>query len=332
VPRLSFAFALLLATVACNPKSLKPNFCKTVTDCKRGETCNPDTRMCEPMTTDGSVERAEAGVDAIDGRDASDVGEAPPATCRTKPMLCADGGYDGSPGVCEVEAGICVQCLTDGDCSQDSTKPICDTHLCRACKADSECTDPTICMTDGHCATTDEVIFVEFNSNGCPSANGSSTNPYCAPNDAVPHVGSGKNVIVIRGPVADRMTVNTAGFSPVIVGKKSASIPATAATAIQVLSDTVLVRDLTVTGGTAATSRGIIVSGATTGALPGADCGSRTRSWLARSPSRTSPSWATIRSAFRAPTVSTRRTSWSLEARATSRSALPATSYRVAPW
>jgi hypothetical protein len=179
-------------------------------------------------------------------------------------MLCADGGYDGSPGVCEADAGICVQCLMDSHCAGSPKTPICDARLCRACKTDAECPDPTICMADGHCATVDEVMFVEFNSNGCPGATGRSTNPYCLPNDAVTRIASGKNVIVIRGPVADRLTLNTTGFSPVVIGKNSASIPATAAIAIQVLSDTVLIRDLTVTGGTAATSKGIIVSGATT--------------------------------------------------------------------
>ena len=45
--------------------------------------------------------------------------------------------------------------------------------------------DPGVCMTDGHCATSGEVIFVEFNSSGCPAPDGSSAKPYCAPNDAV---------------------------------------------------------------------------------------------------------------------------------------------------
>ena len=43
-----------------------------------------------------------------------------------------------------------------------------------------------------------------------------------------------------------------------------AGIPATAATAVQVLSDTVLIRDLAVNGGTAATSKGIVVTGSST--------------------------------------------------------------------
>ena len=40
-------------------------------------------------------------------------------------------------------------------------------------------------MVDGHCAVSDEIIFVEFNSNGCPGATGGSADPYCTPNEAV---------------------------------------------------------------------------------------------------------------------------------------------------
>jgi hypothetical protein len=260
VSRLPVAIALILGTVACNPKSLKSGYCNQSTDCASG-TCNADHRC---SSTDGSTDGPEAG-DVADGngRDGGDVHDVAPPRCP-QTIACADGGYDGSPGVCEPDAGVCVECLQDKDCSQDPKTPICDAHLCRACKTDTECPDPAICMTDGHCATSGEVMFVEFNSNGCPGATGSSTNPYCAPNDAVAHVATGKNVIIIRGPIADRLTINTTGSSPAIVGKNGASIPATAATAIQVLSDTVLIRDLTVTGGTAATSKGIIVSGATT--------------------------------------------------------------------
>jgi hypothetical protein len=261
-PAVAVTFASMLATAACNPKSLKPDYCNQPTDCA-SRMCNTDTHRCE--STDASVDHPQVGdaVDGADGRDGSDVHEVAPPTCRAQPMQCADGGYDGSTGVCEPDAGVCVQCLSDNDCSQASKTPICEAHVCRPCQVDTECPDPAICMADGHCAIG-EVMFVEFNSNGCPGATGSSASPFCLPNDAVTHVGTGKNVIVIRGPVADRLTLNTVGFSPVIIGKNSASIPATAATAIQVLSDTVLIRDLTVTGGTSATSKGIAVSGTTT--------------------------------------------------------------------
>ena len=89
---------------------------------------------------------------------------------------CADGGFDGAFGVCEPEAGVCVQCLSYDDCSINKKKPICDTQACRACRSDSECPDPAICMTDGHCATGGEVIFVDYSSTTCPGS-GTSANP-----------------------------------------------------------------------------------------------------------------------------------------------------------
>lgn len=265
--RLAIVLALAGFAVACNPKSLKQGYCHTTSDCKgAGETCNPITRKCE-QKMDGSAEHADAGdagPDGADARDASDAADTAPVTCRTNEALCADGGYDGGPGVCEPDAAVCVECLDDTNCAGKPTSPICQNHVCRACKADAECPDPKICMTDGHCATSDEVVFVEFNSSGCPGANGTASNPYCTPNDGVMHLTSGQNVLVIRGATADRLILNTSGIAPVVIGRNSASIPATAATAIQVLSDSVLIRDLTVTGGTAPGSRGFVASGATT--------------------------------------------------------------------
>jgi len=119
-------------------------------------------------------------------------------------------------------------------------------------------------MADGHCATTSEVIFVEFNNGGCAGADGTSAKPYCAPNDGVAQLAAGRNVIVLLGASGDRMTLNTNGVSPVIIGRSSGSVPATAATAITVLSDTVLIRDLSVNAGTAPTSKGIAATGAST--------------------------------------------------------------------
>lgn len=259
--RFWIACAFVVAVAACNPTSLKPGYCHTNKDCTMGKTCNPKTLMCWDM--DASSD-ADAQGDGKDGGDAKDAEVAPPPRCP-QTINCADGGYDGSAGVCEPDAGMCVECLEDNDCASKPKTPICEARTCRACKTDAECkSGPSICMTDGHCATTGEVIYVEFNPSGCPGADGSSTKPFCTPNDAVARLADGVNVIVIRGPAADRMTLNTTGFSPVIVGKNNASVPATAATAIQVMSDNVLIRDLTVTGGTAITSKGIVVSGSST--------------------------------------------------------------------
>lgn len=265
--RLTLAFVLVLAAVACNPTKLKPGYCNFNSDCASGK-CDPDTRMCK--TTDAGVDSPDVGdaldatdgTDSRDGADGSDVHEVAPPRCPDT-ISCADGGYDGSAGVCEEDAGICVQCLKDSHCAGPKT-PICEGRLCRACKADTECPDPMICMADGHCATAGEVVYVEFNANGCPGANGTAGSAFCTPNEGVARLTAAQNVLVIRGATADRMTLNTGSIAPVIIGKAGASIPATAATAIQVSSDVVLIRDLLVTGGIAAGSKGIAATGSST--------------------------------------------------------------------
>ena len=126
-------------------------------------------------TDDGSVDRSEVGdgTDARDGGDALDGGDA-----RDVPFRCTgnDQCGDGGPKVCEPDAGMCVECFRDEHCMAKPKTPICEALMCRACKVDSECPDPQICMSDGHCATS-EVMFVEFRSTGCGTADGSSGNP-----------------------------------------------------------------------------------------------------------------------------------------------------------
>jgi hypothetical protein len=124
-------------------------------------------------------------------------------------------------------------------------------------------------MTDGHCATGDEVIFVESVASGCPNPDGTSGKPYCMLSDAVPKLRADRNIIVIRGALSDRLTLGTTGFSPVVIGRRSssneaASIPAVNMTAITVTSDNVLIRDLLVNAGTSTASKGIVVSGSST--------------------------------------------------------------------
>jgi hypothetical protein len=211
------------------------------------------------------------GGDARDGGDAKDAEVAPPPRCPTT-INCADGGYDGSAGVCAIEAGMCVECLQDNDCASKSKTPICEGRMCRACKTDAECkSEPNICMTDGHCATNGEVIYVEFNPSGCSAADGTTTKPFCTPNEGVASLDSTtmKTVIVIRGATNNQMNLATTGVKPVIVGKKNsagtdASILAGAATGIVVASDDVLIRDLLVNAGTTSASKGIVVTGSST--------------------------------------------------------------------
>src|SRR5665213_1154848 len=175
-------------------------------------------------------------------------------------------GHTGKT-VCS-RSGACVECVTSSDCTADKTKPICGTtNQCQPCVADSDCTAaPGVCMTDGHCATPTEVLYVQFNSSGCPTPDGSLGNPYCAPNDAVGHLAPGIDVIIIVGAANNQMMLNTNEVSPVVIGRKDSggnagSILAGAATALTVSAGTVLIRDLTVNAGTISTSKGILVTG-----------------------------------------------------------------------
>src|SRR5262249_43534019 len=116
-----------------------------------------------------------------------------------------------------------------------------------------------------------EVIFVDYSATPCPGA-GTSASPLCSLPSAMAALFVGRNVIVIRGPADDKLTLNTMSVSPVIIGRKNAaganaSVPAGAGTAILVSSDQVLIRDLAIAGGTASTSKGIVVSGPVSGAM-----------------------------------------------------------------
>jgi hypothetical protein len=281
VRRLAVVLALAGFVVACNPKSLKPGYCNTQKDCTTSETCDPMTRKCVPKT-DGSADRAEVSdggpdgadaSDASDTRDASDAGDTPPVTCRTNEALCTDGGYDGGPGVCEREAGICVECLHDTDCAtRNATTPICDQdNRCRACKTDAECPVPNVCMTDGHCATSDEVVFVEAGSPACSPPDGSTTNTYCTLSDGVLHVGgtTGRSTLVVRGPFNGPLVIDSVVGMVLVVGKPSAAGAAQIGagvntTGITVSNSGAIIRDLMVFNGGGPSSKGIVASGATT--------------------------------------------------------------------
>src|SRR4051812_35512621 len=162
--RSSILLAVALASVACNPKSLRTGYCHTNGDCA-SKMCNTESRLCiqlDASATDG------------DGGDGPETG---PPKCMNKDD-CADHGTNK---VCDTGDGKCVECLpTDNPCT--ATSPICASKTCHPCADDLEC-DAGVCMKDGHCAGSDEIIFVEFNSNGCPGADGSTTKPYCTPND-----------------------------------------------------------------------------------------------------------------------------------------------------
>lgn len=231
--------------------------CATNGECAQKSPQTPacDKGECYACTTDDQCSNATMPI--CDGH-----------ACRACDLNADCASKTATPAC--ASSGKCVECATSTDCA--GTKPVCNTsaNTCRACASDAECpADPGVCMADGHCAATGEVIFVEFNASGCAGADGTSAKPYCAPNDGVAHLAAGHNVIVLRGAFGAQMMLNTSAISPVIIGRMNASsvvgsVPATVSTAITVSSDTVLIRDLTVNFGSTSTSKGIAVTGAST--------------------------------------------------------------------
>lgn len=170
-------------------------------------------------------------------------------------------------------AGQCsVPCATNADCASDPLGSVCDGGGCRPCLNDAECTvGAGICLDTqgGLCARSDQAVFVEFATGGCPNADGSATHPYCTPNAALAALPSGAEALIIRGPVNDPITIAANLDGLLIVGAPNAagtpaSIPAGAGTAILASNGYDDVRDLAIVGGTAATSIGIAVTGAST--------------------------------------------------------------------
>jgi hypothetical protein len=252
VKRFCFALAIACVAIACNPKSLRPNYCRNDRECTEGRVCGPKF-MCEEPN-DGSV-------DSIDGGDARDGAEVP-FRCKG-PSDCTDGGLK----VCEPDAGMCVGCLANSDCSE-STQPICNlsTRMCERCTTDAQCvgrvTGPGICMfhQDGRCATDAETIYVK-NSTGCTmtaGVGGTTAVPYCFSQLGIDAAVMGPNrLVVMRGPDALRFwTISASGDQVTVVGQNAATIAPGADVGIRVSGGNVYIRGLRVTG---SSSTGMVV-------------------------------------------------------------------------
>jgi hypothetical protein len=264
--RATLTVALLVTVVAaCTKKN--PKYCSANSDCMSND-C--DTRAHQCRNRDGGTDgdAGEAG-DVGDARDASDADarDAVEVPFRCKgPSDCAEAGVDGPTRNCELEAGRCVECNLDPDCTTP-TSPICAANVCRACKTDTECPDPKICLADGRCAKSTEVVFVEANASGCPGADGTATMPFCAVADGVARLAMGRNILVIRGQV-EPLTLSTSAIDPIVVGKptaagEAAEILTSAGMGIAITAGNVVIRDLRVSGG-GSMSKGISVTGSST--------------------------------------------------------------------
>jgi hypothetical protein len=138
--RLSLIACALALFPACTKRN--PAYCSLNSDCLPGWICNladPPRHACALVVDAGT----EAG-DASDSSVSSDADGSDGKTGCSSSVDCVDGGS----GVCDVDAGMCVGCLSSADCS--GATPACDTDAkkCVGCLSSADCSGATpVCDT-----------------------------------------------------------------------------------------------------------------------------------------------------------------------------------------
>lgn len=131
--------ACMVLLLGCD--KLRPGFCETANDCPSGQMCNTSTYQCTGGGADGGMDGPMQGVDGLPF-DASG--------CKSDDQCLGKG-------VCNVGAGLCVQCLLDLQCTT-ATAPLCKGTVCGGCEDDAPCVgrsdDKLACdTTTGACVT-----------------------------------------------------------------------------------------------------------------------------------------------------------------------------------
>jgi hypothetical protein len=267
------------ATPICDMDAGACEACSTNDACMKLSTTTP---FCAPAS-DGAVSAPKGA--CVGCLTSTNCLESAKPICDTKTWTCAGCGSSdacktlnpstpvcvtATDGSASPKIGMCVGCLSNASCG--GLTPICNlsTNVCVACGSDSDCgaVGPGVCMTDGHCAGTTEVFFVDESAapTTCPGT-GSSATPFCSLPTGAGALVKGQNVLVILGAVGERLVLATSQVSPVIIGRKNAAgdaavIPASNGAGISVSSDSVLIRDITVSlGAQSSNTRGVLVTG-----------------------------------------------------------------------
>jgi hypothetical protein len=94
----------------CDPLTRSCIACRTMADCREGMTCNLGTHACAPQCGDG-------------------------ITCGGAP--CADAGY-------------CVECLGDEDCTGFKRYCLVSAGICVQCRGGDDCPETQHCWTERH--------------------------------------------------------------------------------------------------------------------------------------------------------------------------------------
>jgi hypothetical protein len=213
---------------------------KTCVECLKKEDCTGTKHACLAKMCVGCLKKEDCGgtTPACDTDAKTCVGCVEPDDCS------------GSTPVCDMDAKTCVGCLEKKHCG--GTKPICDAKSCRGCKTDSECGDPGICLEDGHCATSNEVVYVKNDVAACSdTGTGTAAQPFCSPQPAIAALAPNRSALRLEGPnPLDRAAFSGFAFPVVVVGKNGAVISPGAGKGIFATAGSVVkVRTLTINGG-----------------------------------------------------------------------------------
>lgn len=270
----------------------KPAFCKTTKCPSATPICDNDAGACRGCN-ETSIQNACGDLDAgtafcaldaglitgrcVGCRSNSDCSDATPI-CDTKTLTCTGCNNEGSDA-CKVlnsatpacvtsagtstspKVGTCVGCLSNANCVGKT--PICNlsTNVCMACTADTDCAavSPGICMTDGHCATDAETIYVKNDSmttcNDNPSVSdgganaGTKAQPFCSM-PPLSFVSANRDLVLIDGT---GLTVTGGNWTYAdqakpqlsIVGQQGATIGSVSTPAFSMQSGSVYIRGVT---------------------------------------------------------------------------------------
>jgi hypothetical protein len=272
--------ALALLLTACERDN--GNFCDVDRPCAVGA-CNLVTKQCE--TADAGGGGGDLSGDDFAGADLSmpDGPSGCPNGCSgTTPICqgntCVACGTAGGDTACMqlsqttphcLGNGECAQCRTFADCS-DPSKAICDsnTHRCRGCTADSDCTSMVCDLTPGsptlgQCVTN--VVYVDGNNTtNCPNGDGSMANPVCPISKGITIAGNNGAPVVHIANIpggsysSENLVINNTNIT--LVGATGATISPTGNNnpAIDVKgTSTVVLRNLTFSKGAGTNGNGI---------------------------------------------------------------------------
>jgi hypothetical protein len=217
----------------------------TCVGCLADTNCKGTTPICELAGDAGASRNTCRGCAGT-----SDCTQLDPS----KPVCVTSTGTAGAPA-----KGTCVGCLSNANCSGKT--PICNlsTNVCTACTADTDCSavSPGVCMTDGHCATDAETIYVKNDTTTCndsPAASdggangGTKAHPFCSMQPILNNYVSANRDLVLVDGSGGVVTGGTWSYADqahgqlTIVGQQNAAIGSVSTPVFSMQSGSVYIR------------------------------------------------------------------------------------------